>query len=370
MTVRLYLLLAIGTAVLATAMLGGLIAWTGRPELAERMSFVMERKTAASIARGQAVILPSGLNEWMLRWKLASRLTKAPEVAVLGSSHSLGVTASLLGAEHTMNFSISGSSLADHLVTTSILEARAIRPKRWVVFVNAWWFDLGADYGAWYHRVDDLLRMEANLSARGPALEPVFSTNESVLARGQKGNYALEPLLLTIDGMFLEYLSKAQSPRAGHDGLVITADGALAVSSDKVPLSLAAVAALTQRQFLERPDRHRYGTYGQVDENLWSYFERWVQACQQNGSEVWLVLSPYHPAIYPSIVQSTRNQLRTVEGRVRDFGRRTSTPVIGSYDPTRAQILAEWFYDGDHLREDGLRSLLAPFRSTGAAPLP
>lgn len=363
---RSYLLIMTGAALLAAGAVAGLCQWVARPAIATRLSFVMERKTAALLAKREPVILAGRLNEWMLRWHLANRILETPEAAVLGSSHSLGVSGPLLGTERSMNFSISGSSMADYLLTTGILDTRDIRPKRWIVFVDPWLFDVTADFGAWYLWADELLRTEAELSARGPyPLYPFFSGNRYILGKRRTAAYSLEPLFHTFDGAIEESLLQAH--RADGDtggGQIMLADGSLAATADRQPPSAASVQKLALRQFLERPDRHRYGTYDRVDDSLWGYLERWMQRCREEGSEVWLVLSPYHPAIYPRITQSPRNQLQAVESRVREYSQRTGTPLLGSYDPTRAGMPAELFYDGDHLVEEGLRQLLAPIRET------
>jgi hypothetical protein len=364
MAPRAYLLLATATALLTAALVAGLDRWVSRPAVVERTRFVLERKTAAAIARGQAVILSSRLNEWMLRWHLARQIPAAPGVAIQGSSHSLGVSAGLVGNDTAMNFSISGSSLADYLVTAGILDARGIRPARWVVFVDGWLFDLGADYRAWPLQADELMRMESVLAARAtPPLERIFSNNEA--SPGRTGPaLSLEAALRTFDGAIEERLLSAQPANPQTGGQILAADGSLPATADGQRSTPAEVEALARRQFLERPDRHRYGTYPRIDENLWGYFEQWVRRCREEGSEVWLVLSPYHPAIYPRIAQSAGNQLQAVEARVREFGQRSGVPVLGSYDPARAGLAAELFYDGDHLLEEGLRQLLAPVRES------
>lgn len=362
---RSYLLLAIATA-LFTAAAVVVLGWLVRqPAIAARMNFVMERKTAARVAQGRPVVMASHLNEWMLRWHLAERILTAPDAAVFGSSHSLGVSAGVLGTAHPMNFSISGSALADYFATAGILEARDLHPARWVIFADPWLFDRGADYGAWHLQADAVLRMEAALAAGSPPLEAIFTGNRVVLSKRAQPPFSLEPVLRTLDGVAAEFLLRADPAEAGHQGgQVIAADGSLAASAETQPPSPEAVEALALRQFLERPDRHRYGGYRRVDLQLWDYFERWVRRCRENGGEVWLVLSPYHPAIYPRIIQTPGNQLRAVEARVRDFSRRTGIHLVGSYDPTRAGVTAELFYDGDHLREEGLRRLLAPLRDS------
>lgn len=364
-----YLQIAI-TAALAVA--GATIFgswWLQGSALATRLNFVMERKTAARIAEGKAVIMSAQLDVSMLRWQLAHRITRDPDAAVFGSSHSLGVSGRMVGADHSMNFSIPGSALADHFATAGILDARGIHSPRMVIFVDPWLFDRGADFGGWHLQADAVIHLETVLSATPPRPEAIFTGNRGVLARSRRPLFSLEPILRMVDGAAAEFLLQARLAPPGQEGPHILArDGSLPPSDSSQAPATAAVEALALRQFGENPDRHRYGTFERFDPQLWDYFDRWVQYYRRQGSEVWLVLSPYHPAIYPRILRSPGNQLKAVEARLREYSRRTGIPLVGSYDPARAGVTADLFYDGDHLREEGLQRLLAPISRAPAVP--
>ena len=367
-----YLLLlaaaAVGTAA-ATWLFNRVAA---RPAVTDRYQFVMERKIAARVASGKNVVLPGDINEWMLRWKIARRLPGAPDAAVLGSSHSLPVTADMLGAPDAMNFSISGSAMADHLLTTEILAERGLHPRTWVIFVDAWFFDLGADFGAWHDEPAEVLRMEDRLRQTAqPPLEPIFTRSQDAWARrAHTDRYALAPLLRTFDGWINEVaLSAEVVGQADGSATVICGDGSVR-SSSHAELDPADVRSVALHQFRLNADRHRYGKYDRIDEDLWRYFEAWVRFCRQDGGRVWLVLSPYHPAIYPEIVAVPQNQLKAIESRLHAFARQAGVGLLGSYDPAQAGMSGADFYDGDHLLKGGLQRLLAPIAASAATAAP
>jgi hypothetical protein len=369
MRARFYVLLWLATAVLGTAVIAALNhANPDRPAALDRHN-QLEWKIAQRIAAGHPVVLVGRPNEWWLRWAIARQLPAAPDVVVLGSSHSLGVTRAMLGRRTSMNFSISGSALSDHFVTAGILRNRGFHPHTWVIFVDPWLFDRSADLGAWQDSQADLLGFERLLRLRvKPPLEPTFEPAPSAESAPVGRAYSLDPLVHHLDSGLNEiFRQPVLAPEGDFDATVLAADGSIRSSADRRPAASDDITQLALRQFGRSPDRHRYGNYENIDETLWRYFEQWVFDCRAQGG-VWLVLPPYHPAIYGDITDLPQNQLRRIEGRLRALGRRSGIRVLGSFDPVIAGISDQDFADGDHLRATGLQRLLAPLTESLSRP--
>jgi hypothetical protein len=357
-----YLATLLGTTAVVAAAVGFTSVTLARRPAPDR--FVLERKLAAAVAEGQTVTLAGNVNEWMLRWNTAEDLTTAPDVAIIGSSHSLSVGAEDLGPLTAMNFSVSGSALPDHLVTTEILTARGLLPRHWVIFVDPWFFDADTDYGAWRLHRADLLRIEERLGRSMPSPSRLFaqraadSDSPSPAAR-----YNLEPILQNADAWLNErLLSVHVTNRTDLTAPVIRADGARRAVPDAQMTDPAAVRELALRQFVQKADRQRYGIYRRIDDSLWNLFAAWLRSLRTEGARVWLVLPPYHPAIQSRIKAAPNSQLTAIESRVRGLAAELGLAISGSYDPAAAGIPAAEFYDGDHLLEPGIQRLLAPIR--------
>jgi hypothetical protein len=358
-----YLFTLLAAAVITAAGVGLASVTLARRPAPDR--FVLERKLAAAVAEGRTVTLAGNVNEWMLRWNTAEQLPAAPDVAIIGSSHSLSVGAEDLGPLSAMNFSVSGSALPDHLVTTEILAARGLRPKHWVIFVDPWFFDADTDYGAWRLRSADLLRIEERLGKSLPAPPPrLFAERVAAAASpSPAARYNLDPILLNADAWLNEHLLSVHvTDRSDLSAPVIRADGARRAVPDPQMTDPEAVRELAVRQFVQKADRQRYGIYRRIDDTLWNLFAAWLRTNRADGAQVWLVLPPYHPAIHPRIKAAPDSQLEAIESRVRVLAAELGIPVSGSYDPAKAGTPAAEFYDGDHLLEPGIKRLLAPVR--------
>jgi hypothetical protein len=357
-----YLATLVAAGLLTAAGIGYVSAGLARRPAPDR--FTLERKMADAVAQGQTVTLAGNVHEWMLRWETAARIKTVPDVAIFGSSHSLSVGAEDLGPLPAMNFSISGSALPDHLVTTEILTGRELRPRHWVIFVDPWFFDADTDYGAWRLRGADLLRIEERLGGPASAAPRLFAGRlAAATTPSRTARFNLEPILLNADAWLNERLLKVHvSDRTDLAAPVIRGDGARRAATEAKMIDAAAVRELALRQFVQKADRQRYGIYRQIDENLWQLFAAWLRAAQTDGAQVWLVLPPYHPAIHPRIQTAPNSQLAAIESRVRTLASELGITISGSYDPARAGTPATDFYDGDHLLEPGLERLLAPIR--------
>ena len=357
-----FLLLLLAVALLAAGGLHVGNVFEARRPSADR--FILERKLARAITEGKNVLPPPGINESALRWHTASLMEQAPAVAVFGSSHGLLITAELLGGAPLMNFSISGATLPDHLITTSLLRERQLYPRRWLILVDSWLCDRDTDFGNWRPRADRLAKIETELAQAGtPTLTPVFSPRyHAPTAASWAVPYSLDPLTTRVDELLREWFDSvhvvAEVKNSPH--YLLRTDGSYYVPPELMRENQAQAREQALRQFATNADRHRYGNFERIDPELWQFFTRWLALCRTGGAEVWLLFPPYHPAIYPKIIAHPRNQLRRVEARVRELARQQGYRVFGSYAPAAAGVGEAHFSDGDHLTPAGLERLLAP----------
>lgn len=341
-------------------------------------SDLIERRLAQASLSGKNVLLPAQVDEATLRWCLAEEIQTPPQIAILGSSHTLQLSSDDCQPYHLSNFSLSGGFMQDHLVTTEILDRRGKRPRVWVVMVDAWFFDYPMDFRQWRTRPRELAAMEQKLSdLQAPPLAPIFRDRvvDELRPRSQ-ASLSLSPILSMADN-FVRQHTHVIVPANVEDalGTVLTSDGAIKAAGNHRDIDVAEARAIALHQYSINRDRHRYGTYGKVDDQLWALFERWLTFLKGDGAQVVLVLSPYHPAIFGKMIAEPKNQLRAVEDRVRALAPAAGVRLVGSYDPAVVGVGEADFFDGDHLREDGLRKLLGTAvtdaaRDAGLAPSP
>ncbi|PTY04649.1 hypothetical protein DB347_18215 [Opitutaceae bacterium EW11] len=354
------LLVAAAAAILTTAGLWWLQHWAIQSGQGTGSDLVERRLASASLS-GQNVLLPAQVDEATLRWCLAEEIQAPPQIAMLGSSHTLQLSSADCKPYRLSNFSLSGGFMQDHLVTTEILDRRGKRPRVWVLMVDSWFFDYEMDFRQWRTRPHELAAMEAKLSElEQPPLAPIFRNRvaDELRPRSQ-ASLSLSPILSMADN-FVRQHTHVIVPADVEDalGTVLTSDGAIKAAGNHSDISVAEARSIALHQYSVNRDRHRYGIYPKVDDQLWALFERWVQFLKADGAQVVLVLSPYHPAIYGKMTADPKSQLKAVETRVRRYAPAAGVRLVGSYDPNVVGVGEADFFDGDHLREEGLRTLL------------
>lgn len=324
---------------------------------------VKEWYVSRMLLSGKHLVPPDNLDECEQRWSMAMQAPVRPDIAVMGSSHGLLASRKNLPAQGLINFSISGACLAEHWVTTQLLHKRGLAPKVMLVFVDPWLFDIKTDWSLWHARSEELQEFEARLCASDPKAIPVFGPRYSAKEHGgMKRLFSLDPLISYVNDLYghLPFNLRIIEEPDKVVFTVLRSDGGKQLNTDRGSESGPVSRAKALREFATTIDPHRYGTFARIDENLWRLFVAWLKACKAQGSELWLVFPPYHPAIYKSITASPNNQLARIDARARKLAGELGAKCFGSYDPKALGFDDLCFLDGDHLSEHGMRRLLAP----------
>ena len=88
--------------------------------------------------------------------------------------------------------------------------------------------------------------------------------------------------------------------------------------------------------------------------------EAFLRMTRSAGTEVWLVLAPYHPDAW-SALSADGSMIVQAEDAVRGLGAALRLRVLGSFDPRRAGCPeATEYNDPVHARESCLERLIAP----------
>jgi hypothetical protein len=361
-------LVAAASAGLTALTVWGVGNWASRTHRVDG-TYLIEQRLAAAHVEGKNVLLPAQVDEATLRWCIAEQLTTPPEIAVLGSSHTLQLSSEAARPFHVSNFSMSGGFLQDHMVTSGILDTRKKRPRVWAVLVDSWFFDLDIDFQQWRSRPHELASIETKLSDMAlPPLPPLFRDRVAELLAPKFGaKLSLSPVTATLDSFVRQHTHViVEASVQDALGTVLTDDGAIKAAGNHKDVDVNEARQIALRQFATNRDRHRYGTYSGINPQLWSLYQRWLQFLREDGAQVVIILTPYHPAIYGKIVADPKNQLLVVEDRVRTHAVAVGLPVVGSYDPAKVGMTEEDFFDGDHLREGSLFKLLGNTLSDAA----
>jgi hypothetical protein len=342
----------------AAIVAGGIAVVDFQLQRSDRAFFIQENLAAEAVAQGHAIVFPHGMNESAFRWALAEHWVGTPDIVVLGSSHAQLIASDFFPGQRLCNLSVAGGLFTDDLISSEIIDERHRRPRHWYVFVDPWLFETQSAPHASSRRLE-LNAIDALLSGAKEAPHfPVSAANSPEAMSSPNTGYGLDPILAAIDEHARRWLSQPViADGENFQTPVIHADGSLQAEPGRA-LSPAETAVLAQRQFTEKADRHRYGTYTAFDPGLLNVFTNWIRFLEKDGADVTLVFEPYHPAIYTEIVAEPGNRLGEIDRAVREIAGQCGARVVGDYDPAKAGVTGDDFLDGDHLRTSGLKRVL------------
>jgi hypothetical protein len=112
--------------------------------------------------------------------------------------------------------------------------------------------------------------------------------------------------------------------------------------------------------YLKRGDIADLKLLNSVSAGKWKQLLQLINDMQTRHIRVFLLLTPYHPSIYKTILNSYPSGLNA-EHLIKQFADQKKIELIGSFDPAKCGLSNRDFYDAVHCNEHGLRLILNKF---------
>lgn len=321
-----------------------------------------ERGIATHLAQAENVAAIANHDDRLVQRYLAAKLGASPEVVVLGSSRAMQIRRSVAPGAGFFNASVSEGSLEDMEAIAQLYLQLEPQPKMMILSVDPWdlqetdwligWKSLSIERdrilsrmgrdpsGHWMDRWQALLRF-------GQALSPsYFQESSRRLIRSFTGDGAARPAYFATDETELDTV-----PVKLADGSLVY-DAAMRRRSSEEAGRLALEYAVKWRD--------RIDTVSRLEPERRDEFEDFVDHLLARGVRATIYLGPYHPTTYAYFL---RERNLRVGGEVEDYLRSMAAvrgiEVLGSYDPARAGVGPEDFFDALHVRESGVAKIFA-----------
>ncbi len=321
-----------------------------------------ERGIATYLAQGRNVAAIGNHDDRLVQRYLAAKLGASPEVLVLGSSRAMQIRRNVADGRDFFNASVSEAALEDLEAIAQLYLQLEPPPREVIVSVDPWdlqetgWLigwktlsterdrilaQMGRDPGGhWTDRWQALLRY-------GQALSPsYFQESAQRLMRALVDEGAARSAYFATDQTEFD------------DKPVKLADGSLVY--DAAMRRLSAEAA--DRSALEYGVKWRDKIDGvsRLEPARQAEFEDFVGYLLARGVQVTIYLGPYHPTTYAYFLRERNLRVGgEVEDYVRSMAAARNIEVLGSYDPARAGVGPEDFFDAQHVRESGVAKIFS-----------
>lgn len=170
---------------------------------------------------------------------------------------------------------------------------------------------------------------------------------------------------VTEDGIHVVYRAVTPAQMRTNTDEVKCADGTVWYSQEfrEASADAALQVALTQAgTFLYMEG------YTELETAQCTLFEEFIEYVQSRGVEVVFFLAPYHPFLYEYVTLYNYDDhagFFEVEPYVRTYAAKKGIPVVGSYDPRLLGLKDEDFFDGLHVRAEGIAKYFGGFDAAG-----
>ncbi len=314
-----------------------------------------EREVALAMLDGSAISNFEKMDERQITKLYAQNLSESVDVISLGSSRVLQLTKDIVGTESFFNAGMVGAEQPDVMSSYYLFDRVDKLPETVIFCVDPWIFSTAPEATA-HQRVD--WQMYNEFLHYGLGKDVDVSLPEE--------NMALW-LSLTSPAFFqenVEYYIK--NKESGMRPSVVTDD----IYNQLTDIKMPDGSILYQVNFRNLPPEDTYHLaltainnsfvncegFFEMDAGMIQLFDEFIQYMQQKGSKVVLMLTPYHPVVYEKVLEQPERYsgFFQVESWLRNYALENDLALYGSYDPLAVGCTEEDFFDGWHVKGDGI----------------
>lgn len=302
---------------------------------------------ARILSNGDNVNNLSNYNERRLQEEMIKRLRKTPDIIVLGDSRVMEIGSDFFPAASVLNCGVSHGNIDDLCGLVGEMDSLGRLPRELWIGVDHFLLDK-AGTSEWESLADYRLHL----------LRKMGEKDNKVLYKGGSMFWHKCYSLLSFEYFesSLRFLQNRNSKTYQDVGKAVPrgygrfADGTISYSDvyknpDTAQTTIDA-RATGKKQAI-----------GDADPGDLLLFYKLLDFLRQNGTKIYFILIPYHPALYRSVNFYHNGLLRSYETLYRKIARERNITVVGGYDAASFNIPDAQFYDMFHCTKQGIRSM-------------
>jgi hypothetical protein len=252
--------------------------------------------------------------------------------------------------ENMFNSSVSGAFLEDLIAIYGLYREQNILPEKIILGLDPWMMNRANDQSRWksleeyyFYILNEVGIIDKKRDIfQEKYLELVslsyFQNAIDALKKGESVDY---------NATYLKY-SKTN---------VKLANGSLTYNEEFRKRSVEEVRKIAVSYASSNPI-YNLGGFSEIDVEYKREFEELINLMLKDGVEVEFYLSPYHPFVYKKIMDSPDYRIvNEVEKYFTKFAEDKKIKVIGSYNPELVNCNEGDFYDGMHIRPEGVMKI-------------
>lgn len=301
-----------------------------------------EKKLATMLLSGENVANITNYNERKLQKELIENIQKTPDIVILGSSRTMLINNGYFADKILLNNSVSGASLEDLIAIYQIYKSNNIIPEKVIIGIDPWLFN------------------EYNNQTRWKALEneynKFFKKDSISIINFYKYRQLLSPSYFQSSLMELNKNNDPQPTLEKYNrSNTKLIDGSITYNKSYRESSQNDINAGAIKYI--QGNVYSLENFKKLSPNIISEFELLIQDIKSNNIQIIIFLAPYHPIVYDKIESDYPMVLKTEEFIIK-FAEKEDIEILGSFNPTKIGVDENYFYDGMHSKEEGIKIIL------------
>lgn len=278
---------------------------------------------------------------------LASRLEgelKPVDTIFIGSSRIMQVNSSMSKAP-SLNLSVSGASIEDHIAFTSEAASK-LEPSKVIIGADPWLLNKLNGQNRW-KSISDLYSYWLNNLSKGTKAAPYFTvvpTNHVAHGNLPIAQAIYGKINLNHSATITNASIEAKAKKA-YDGFHIYGEKYAYQNQESINKGFDSLLHYAMLDF-------------ELDLNAENELSMLIGWLKNQNIQVTLLLSPYHPTLYSRIIKE-KSIILNMEKRYRNLAKKLGIELVGSYDPNHVGCSKTDFYDGMHPKEKCMAKIVS-----------
>lgn len=292
----------------------------------------------------------------LLQHKLAYARQETPEILLLGSSRQ-GFHNKFTDRSY-VNAWINSAMLGDRLLTYEAFSNQGV-PKKVIIGIDPWMFDANAWRNIQFDASIDIFSEE--LKSIAPKLELTLEIlNNNWSTCNESDGKWLNDMRFESPDYYTQVVKKEKAsvslPSAIESSVakehrIMFPDGSFEHAGHIHDKAVEDIWVEASRWGAA------YGIYIKnkffnINPFLWSVFTKFIDYVYENGSEIFFLITPFHPAAYHAynlVAKDGVDLFNIIENKIYEYTKKYNSQILGSFNPANIASIDD-FVDSWHLK--------------------
>lgn len=302
-----------------------------------------EKKIATIILDGKNATNVANYDDRILQKEIITDANQKPAVIVIGGSRAMQINSAFFPDTSFQNNSVSGASIEDLISIYQLYKDNNKLPKKILIGVEPWTFNDNRGDKRWesigesYYKFSGKEIQQKKTKEKYKELFSIsyFQNSVKFLPKVLLGKSDPEPTM-NRDNRLLTKLS---------DGSLVYGTAMRDATQVNIDSKINAYISPGPVYGLEN--------FNSISDIKWKEFESVIIDMHKNNIAIEFVLSPFAPVVYKCLQKDYPLVLK-VEDRLRVYSAQNNIKIYGSFDPIKCKLDKTFFYDGMHVKQEGI----------------